>query len=336
MCVCVDTPSIGFFMFNNKYIDIIHINNLLATWERFIAGKRYKKDVVIFQANLASNLINLNKDLKNKTYCHDLYSSFNISDPKPRNIHKATVRDRVVHHLVYKELYPFFHKKFIYDSYSCREGKGTHKALDRFRHFARKVSRNNTRTCFVLKCDIKKFFANIDQDILIKILERHIIDLDILDLLRRIIVSFHTTRHGVGLPLGNLTSQLLVNVYMHEFDMYLKQELKIKYYIRYADDFVIMSDSRKYLEDILPKLHVFLNDKLHLSLHENKVYIKTYDSGVDFLGWVHFPYHRQIRTTTKRKIIRMTKGYSKKETINSYRGLLQHGNTYKLIKKIIN
>jgi hypothetical protein len=161
-----------------------------------------------------------------------------------------------------------------------------------------------------------------------KILARHIADPDILWLISQVVSSFYSTTGGVGLPLGNLTSQLLVNVYMHEFDMYLKQELKVKYYLRYADDFAILSDDRKYLEDILPKLHVFLNEKLHLILHEHKVYIKTYDSGVDFLGWVHFPHHRQIRTTTKRKIIRMMRGYPKRETMSSYRGLLGHGDTH--------
>jgi hypothetical protein len=138
----------------------------------------------------------------------------------------------------------------------------------------------------------------------------------------------------VGLPLGNLTSQLLVNIYLNKFDQFVKHQLKTKYYIRYADDFVILSNNQKYLEDLLPRLHTFLDEKLHLKLHENKVYIKTYGSGVDFLGWVHFPHHRQIRTATKRKIIRKMKGYPKKETINSYRGLLSHGDTYRLRNKM--
>lgn len=116
--------------------------------------------------------------------------------------------------------------------------------------------------------------------------------------------------------------------------MYIKQELRIKYYIRYADDFVILSDDRKYLEYVLTKLGVFLEEKLHLTLHEHKVYIKTYDSGMDFLGWVHFPHHRQIRTTTKRKVARMIMEYPKRETISSYRGLLGHGNTHDLQRKL--
>ena len=329
-------------MFTHSYQDIISMENLLVTWERFLRGKRHKNDVIKFQANLNDNLVELYKELKNKTYIHDTYSAFNISDPKPRNIHKATVRDRVVHHLLYKELYPYFEQKFVYDSYSCRENKGTHKALDRFKYFAGKVSKNHTKTCHVLKCDIKKFFANIDHDTLKRILERHIKDKNILWLLGQVINSFSFSKHIYaiadmgkrGLPLGNLTSQLLVNVYMHEFDMYVKQELKVKYYIRYADDFVVLSQDKKYLENLLVKFHNFLNDELHLTLHENKVYIKTYTSGVDFLGWVHFPFHRQLRTTTKRKIVKNMKGYPKPETINSYRGVLRHGDTYKFQKRI--
>lgn len=321
-------------MLAHTYNSTIEIENLLLTWERFLRGKKRKKDVIKFQAELGTNIASLYTDLKNKAYVHGLYSAFNISDPKPRNIHKATIRDRVLHHLIYKELYWHFDFLFIYDSYSCRKNKGTHKALNRFRYFARKVSKNHSRTCFVLKCDIKKFFASVDHGILSKILERHIIDADIRWLINQVISSFHSNVSGIGLPLGNLTSQLLVNIYMHEFDMYLKQELRVKYYIRYADDFAILSDDRKYLEDILPKLHIFLNEKLRLTLHERKVYIKTYGSGVDFLGWVHFPHHRQIRTTTKRKIIRNMKGYPKRETVNSYRGLLGHGNTHKLQKRL--
>ena len=272
--------------------------------------------------------------LQTRTYTHGEYSAFNISDPKPRNIHKATVRDRLLHHLIYKELYPYFDARFIYDSYSCRKDKGTHRALDRFQVFARKVSKNNTRTCYVLKCDIKKFFASIHHDTLYAILERHIEDPEMHWLIKQVVSSFHTTEIGVGLPLGNLTSQLFVNIYMHEFDMFVKQELRVKYYLRYADDFTILSDDRKYLEELLLKIETFLNERLKLKLHEDKVYIKTYATGVDFLGWIHFPHHRQIRTTTKRKIIKNLKGYPKPETKSSYHGLLMHGDTYE-IQKIV-
>jgi RNA-directed DNA polymerase len=310
------------------------MENILSTWNRFICGKRTKKDVILFEVNLGDNLLELHSMLREKTYVHGDYWAFNISDPKPRNIHKATVRDRVLHHLLCKEIYEYFDARFIYDSYSCRKHKGTHRALDRFQDFARKVSKNHTRTCYVLKCDIKKFFASIDHKVLEAILQRHIQDIEVLWLIRQVVKSFHTTREGVGLPLGNLTSQLLVNIYMHEFDMFVKQELHIEYYLRYADDFAILSDNREYLEKILVQMERFLTEKLKLQLHENKVYVKTFASGVDFLGWIHFPYHRQIRTTTKNRIYKRMCGYPKPQTVTSYRGLLMHGDTYKIQKRL--
>lgn len=297
-------------------------------------GKKQKKDVILFQSRLADNLANLYHSLANYTYKHGLYSAFTVSDPKPRNIHKATVRDRVLHHLIYKELYPYFDKRFIYDSYSCRKNKGTHRAINRFKYFAGRVSKNNSRTCYVLKCDIKKFFASIDQTILIKILKKYIEDPNIIWLINEVISSFHSTRSGVGLPLGNLTSQLLVNIYMNEFDRYVKHKLKIRYYIRYADDFVILSDDRNYLENLIFPISEFLFEKLKLQLHPNKISIKTLNSGVDFLGWVNFPYHRVLRTVTKRRMIRRIIESPTPETLNSYLGLLRHGNTHKLKKQI--
>jgi Reverse transcriptase (RNA-dependent DNA polymerase). len=195
-----------------------------------------------------------------------------------------------------------------------------------------KVSRNNTRVCYVLKCDVRKFFASIDQKVLMKILERHIADKGILWLAQEVVSSFYTIAPGIGLPLGNLTSQLFANVYMHELDMFVKQELRVKNYIRYADDFVVLSDDKRYLQSVFDKIEHFVEERLRLKLHNDKVYIKTYASGVDFLGWIHFTHHRQIRTSTKNKVLRNTKHFPKPQTINSYRGLLSHGNTYKVQK----
>lgn len=164
-------------------------------------GKRHKKDVIKFQAELADTIAELHHHLNARTYTHGEYSTFNISDPKPRNIHKATVRDRLLHHLIYKELYKYFDARFIYDSYSCREYKGTHRALNRFTEFAGRVSKNNNRTCYVLKCDIKKFFASINHDILYTILKRHIEDPEMHWLIKQVVSSFHTTEIGVGFRL---------------------------------------------------------------------------------------------------------------------------------------
>lgn len=246
------------------------------------------------------------------------------------------MRDRVVHRAIYRILYPFFDRLFIADSYSCRNDKGVHKALDRLRCFARKASCNHTRTVWVLKCDVRKFFASIDQSILLQILEKHIPDQDILNLLSEIIGSFYT-EEGKGLPLGNLTSQLLVNVYMNEFDQFMKHQVKAKYYIRYADDFVIFSQDKEWLKVVLLQIHAFLEFRLHLRLHPDKVSIETVASGVDFLGWVHFSSHRVLRTVTKRRMFRnIDEKNWKKETVQSYLGMLKHGNTYMLRKSIKN
>ena len=317
---------------------IISIENLFLTWKEFLRGKKNKKDVQEFQLHFMDNVLSLQNDLKDKTYIHGGYYAFNISDPKPRNIHKASVRDRLLHHAIYRILYPYFDSKFIHDSYSCRMNKGTHKAINRFRDFYRKVSKNNTKTCWVLKCDIKKFFANIDHNVLKEILKQHIKNENIIWLLSQVIDSFSASTHisyGVnmkkGLPLGNLTSQLLVNIYMNEFDHFVKRELKVEHYIRYADDFVILNDNKNYLENLITKISSFLEKELKLQLHPDKVFIKTIASGVDFLGWVHFPKHRILRTSTKRRMLRNLKQNFQKESWQSYLGLLKHGNTNKLI-----
>lgn len=282
------------------------------------------------------NILTLHRDLKGKTYKHGKYHAFKINDPKPRDIHKAKVRDRIVHHAIYRILCPFFDRKFIFDSYSCRKNKGTHKSITRFRAQARKISSNNTRTVWVLKCDIRKFFASIDQNTLKYILEKHIMDKDIIWLLGRVIDSFHSKNlMGVGLPLGNVTSQLLINVYMNEFDQFMKRELKVQYYLRYADDFIILSRNKAYLSDLIPHISKYLESELKLSLHPDKVYIKTLASGVDFLGWVHFPKHRVLRTSSKRRMFKRLKRFHSRETIASYLGLLKHGDTYKLVKRVL-
>ncbi len=321
----------------HAYDTIISVENLLSAWKEFKNGKRNKEDVAVFERNLMDNLFQLHRELADGRYRHSSYEAFKVNDPKPRDIHKATVRDRLMHHAFYQQLYWFFDHKFIYDSYSCRKYKGTHRAMDQFRNYFRKVSKNDTQTCWVLKCDIKKFFANIDHVVLKDILAKSIDDERTLKLLYGIIESFSTKeRKDVGLPLGNLTSQLLVNIYMNEFDQFMKHKIKAVHYIRYADDFVFLSHDKQWLESILPQVASFLKEKLKLSLHPDKVFIKTLASGVDFLGWVHFPTHRVLRTVTKRRMCkRIAETQGKKEVVQSYIGLLGHGNTYRLTKHVL-
>jgi len=315
----------------HKFEDIISVENLLEAWQEFFRGKKNKPDVQEFQLRLMDNIFNLHYDLVHHTYKHGGYQQFKINDPKPRIIHKASVRDRFLHHAIYRILYPFFDTTFISDSFSCRDDKGMHKAINRFKEFARVVSKNNTKTCWILKCDIRKFFASVDQNILMKILEKRIEDESIVNLLKEIIFSFKPN----GLPLGNLTSQLFANVYLNELDQFVKHKLKVKHYIRYADDFVIFSESKEYLGDIIPLIGNFLQNELKLAFHPGKVFIKTLSSGIDFLGWVNFFNHRVLRTKTKNRMLKRIIENPKLETLSSYWGLLKHGKTKDIKKKML-
>jgi retron-type reverse transcriptase len=320
--------------FTKTYGEIITVPNLLLAWEEFLTGKKKRADVAIFQGQLMNNILNLYHNLREKSYRHGGYQAFKISDPKPRDIHKALVRDRLLHHLLYRETYEYFDRQFINDSYSCRLDKGTHRAIRRLAEFSGQVSRNNQKTVWLLKCDIRKFFASIDHRILKNILVKYIADRDLLWLFGQVIDSFNTPgKIDVGLPLGNLTSQLLVNVYMNEFDQFVKRDLKIKYYIRYADDFVFLSRDKDYLVDLQLKLEKFLNEHLKLSLHPKKTFLKTLASGVDFLGWVQFSEYRTLRTTTKRRMLKRIKQSNKPATLAAYSAMLKHGNAYKLSKR---
>lgn len=336
VCVCgyVRLLHIMKSQLNYTYEDIISVENLLEAWREFIRGKRKKQDVQEFQLRLMDNILTLHRDFACSIYRHGGYQMFRIADPKPRIIHKAAVRDRLLHHALYRKLYPFFDRTFIADSYSCRQKKGTHRAMNRFRAFGRIVSRNDMRTCWVLKCDIRRFFASVDHAMLLTILQSYIPDARVMRLLREVVVSFSSEKPNTGLPLGNLTSQLFANVYMNELDYFMKYGLNVRYYIRYADDFVLLSEDKAVLEEAIPKIGNFLEEKLKLSLHPDKVFIKTLASGVDFLGWVHFPDHRVLRTSTKRRMMKRLGEAPLLETIRSYFGLLRHGNAYGIQEQI--
>jgi RNA-directed DNA polymerase len=314
---------------HNLYSQIISLENLLRAWKEFEKGKKYKPDVLEFSENLFDNIYKLHTDLKNFNYQHGSYENFKIFDPKEREINKAEVRDRLLHHAIYRILYPYFDKKFINDSYSCRNRKGTHKALNQFRRYFNKVSQNNTRTCYCLKLDIRKFFASINHVKLIEILNNNIYDHKLMRLLNNIIHSYHGVS-GKGLPLGNLTSQLLINIYMNEFDYYIKYNLHEKYFLRYADDFVLLNRDYLYLQQSISVIKNYLKKYLDLDIHPDKIYIKTIASGVDFLGVITFTDHRIIRTKTKKRILKRVNKANK----FSYLGILKHCNGYKIRKLI--
>ncbi len=334
---------------HNIFDKIISLENLFNAWDIFKIGKRKKTDVQEFEKDLEDNIFLLHNELENKIYAHGRYTSFYVTDPKVRHIHKAPVRDRVVHHALFNMLYPLFDKDFISDSYSCRINKGIHKAVDQFQIYARKTTKNDTRNCFVLKCDIQKFFASIDHGILKALIRKKIEDENALWLINTIIDSFHSgAGFDKGAPIGNLTSQLFANIYLNEFDRFIKHNLKIPHYIRYSDDFIVLNENKEFLMNLIPIIKEFLKTNLKLTLHPKKISIRPYHQGIDFLGYTLFPHHLLPKTRTRKRVFAKLKSRATlwkdgkipiaalDNSLQSYFGFLKHANSYKLTQKLKN
>lgn len=332
-------------IYKRLFEKIVSAENLFTAWDAFKSDKKMKKDVLQFEWRLEENIFKLTRELKAKTYRHGVYSGFYITDPKRRHIHKAEVRDRILHHAVFNILNPIFEETFISASFSCRVGFGTHKGVNALERITRRVSQNGTKVCYVLKCDIRKFFDSVDHKILMGILEKRIKDPDTIWLLREIVRSFdseNSSASRVGVPIGNLTSQSFANIYMNEFDQFMKHELRIENYLRYTDDFVIISRDETYLQALIPQVSKFLRERLALELHPKKVFIRKLHQGIDFLGYLVFPNDTLVKTRTKRRIFaklkRRVKEYRKGEieritldqSLQSYLGMLSHADSYKL------
>lgn len=323
---------------------VVSIGNLFRAWQKFSKCKRLHSDVAAFELRLEENLFSLHERLADGTWSNDPYERRRIADPKPRVIHIPSVRDRVLFQAVYQQLYQVFDQTFIHDSYASRIGKGTHAGVRRLEVFTRKVSANHTKPAFVLKCDIRKFFDHIDHDILFSLISKRIIDDKLPALIRRIISSFETAS-GKGLPLGNVTSQLFANIYLNELDQFMKHTLKMRHYIRYCDDFVIVSENSDELCVLIPRINEFLKERLRLYLHPHKISIRTLAQGADFLGYVVLPRYRVLRTRTRCRMFRKCefvfthqnseeqKAYAR-QILCSYKGLLSHGREYRLWKQL--
>ncbi len=305
------------------FTDISSIKALNAAWWKFSRGKKSRSDVSSYQQDLQPNISNLHELLVSGYYRHQPYQNFMIHDPKQRSIHKATVRDRVVHQSIVTAIELVFERRFIFDSYSCRTGKGTHAGVKRLYTFLRKVSNNDTRKVYILKCDIKKYFASIDHHILLHLIERQVHNEQTLELVRTILSS-HGQESGCGIPLGNVTSQLFANIYLHELDWYVKQTLGVKYYARYCDDFVIVSTDKLYLQNIVGKIRQFLWERLRLELHPQKITIRSWNQGVDFLGFMLRPYTVTIRNKTRKIMLARVSATN----LSSYIGICSHANAY--------
>ena len=338
------------------------MENILICWDEFKKGKSKKCDVMEFERYLEDNIFRIHHELTNLTYKHNPYVKFHIYDPKHRIIHKAEVKDRLVHHIVFKELYRIFNPTFIYHSYSFRDNKGTHLAVKNLSDILRKASNNYTKPVYALKCDIKKFFHSVSHQKLFEIIKNRVNDPKFLWLVWQIISSFSIIADNSpqrerelkenfsekkGLPIGNLTSQIFANIFLDKFDWFVKKQLRIKHYFRYADDFVIIDQDPECLEGLMVLIEDFLNKKLDLKLHPQKVEVRKFSQGVDFLGYVILPYYITLRTKTKKRMFKKIKENKIKlkqdlisrdsfeQSLQSYYGILKHCSGYKLKRELI-
>ncbi|MFH1316990.1 MAG: reverse transcriptase domain-containing protein, partial [Candidatus Woesearchaeota archaeon] len=213
---------------------ICSYSNLELAFKRARKGKTQKQYVTDFEKNLEENLFKLRFELLFHTYKPKPLETFILRDPKTRRISKSDFRDRIVHHALCNVIEQVFEKRFIYDSYANRIGKGSLKAIERFDFFKRKASKNNTLPCYVLKADIKHYFDNVNHSILIDIIRKKITDKRVIWLIKRILSNYSLDCNGKSMPLGNLTSQFFANVYLNELDQFVKHKLKAQYYIRYV------------------------------------------------------------------------------------------------------
>lgn len=335
--------------FSNLFEEMTSAERLFDAWFEFRKGKTKRKDVQEFGRFAERNIFRLHRDLISGKYRHGEYTSFFIHDPKLRHIRKACVRDRLVHQTLYTTLRQIYEPKFIDTVYSSRLGKGTHRAVEALRRLTWKVSRNFTRECWSLKCDVKRFYDSVDHEILFSLIKKTIKDDRVFSLLKNVIGSFHVEEaEGKGAPIGNLTSQIFTNIYLNELDQFVKHSLKVKHYLRFADDMLFLSDKKSELQALIPEIEKFLGEHLKLRLHPDKIILKPLHQGIDFLGYVTFPHHRVMRATTKRRMfrklgVRHDEFYQEKVTgeglnqsLQSYLGILSHADTHELSEDVKN
>lgn len=291
---------------------VCSMRNLRLAAKEALRGKRSRPPGAMFFAEQEKELPALHEELLGGTYRHGPYHYFWVHDPKDRLVAAAPFRDRVVHHAIVRVIEPVFEKRFIEDSYACRRGKGTHAAMRRALHFTRGHR-------YAIKCDVSKYFPSIDHEVLMGLVGRVIGDDGLLDLLGRVLAShadaevpewpsggglFDYTTRRKGLPIGNLTSQFLANVYLNPLDHFVKHELRVKGYVRYMDDFLLFGDARRQLREHGRRIREKLGE-LRLRMHPDKYRAMVTAGGVDFCGFVVFADGRiRVRSSSVRRFDR--------------------------------
>ncbi len=297
---------------------LFSLDNLYHAYRQCRRRKRNTHNALAFEQDLEAHLLELHQQLTRATYSPGDFLAFMITKPKRREIFAAAFRDRIVHHLLVAHLEPRWERRFIHDSYACRKGKGTHRAVDRLRTFSRQVSANNSRDSWYLQLDIRGFFINLNRPVLYQQLIAHEHDPVIRWLL--VVILFHEpTEHcrfrqarradfealpahktlfktapGCGLPIGNLTSQFCANVYLDALDQFIKHTLKVRHYLRYCDDIVLLAPQRQTLLDWEQHIETFLNQRLQLQTNERRR-LRPVADGIDFLGYIVRPDYLLVR-----------------------------------------
>ncbi|MBW3018598.1 reverse transcriptase/maturase family protein [Candidatus Woesearchaeota archaeon] len=333
--------------YNNLYPNLISPENLENAYWKARKHKSKNPKVIEFEKHWRLHLAILHKELRTRTYKPKPLKKFILRDPKTRTICVSSFRDRIVHHALINILQPIFEPRFICDSYASRKLKGTLPAIKRFYQFLRKTTKNSTRHAFVLKADIKHYFQTVDHTILLEIIRKRIKDENTIWLIKTILDNNPYTTTGKGMPLGNWTSQFFANIYLNELDQYVQHILRIKHYIRYVDDFVIMERSKDKLQGYENEILVFLNN-LKLKLHPNKCKIIPVSRPIKFLGF-RCSYHHMIPLKRNiRKILNKLGQQTSKyetgiitadevfETLKGWSAYAMHGNTHHLRERITN
>lgn len=280
---------------DNFFDEKITFMKMYEAYMRASKCKHENKEVIEYEMDLGTNLANLTEAIKNKEYKTGIYRKFIVYEPKERVILSLPFRDRVLQQWYVEEfIKPIFMPKFIEDSYACLKGRGLHGAVKKLQGYMKKEYRQNP-DFYILKCDVAKFFNNIDKNILYSIICRKVKDENFLDLTRKII--FDGT-YKIGIPIGNYTSQFFANIYLNELDHFVKEKLKIKYYVRYMDDFILLLENKEEALEIKEKLAEFLDEKLKLQLNKKTNYFKN-KQGVCFCGY--HVYVNKIKLLNKNK-----------------------------------
>lgn len=317
-----------------SFHDISSLANLYSAWREFRCGKTKKTDVQAFELQLESNLFALHHEMIVGTYIPRPYETFFVKDPKLRCIHKACVRDRVVHQALFRVLYPVVDQKLSSSVYSARKNFGTHKGVKKLYQALSKKTKNWKRETWVLKIDIRKFFDSVDHTILKQKIGVYGFDADIISMLEILVNSFHKTNKK-GLPLGNVTSQLFANIYLSDFDWFVKNELGIKDYFRYCDDMVFILKNKNEKDVLLKKIQEYLSKQLFLELHPGKIHLPKVRQGIDFLGYVILPQAVVLRTNTKKRIYKNVSKNKNSAVLDSYLGVSTYAKSRKLTQYLL-